>query len=217
MSNLDLWNKAFQTDPSAVKPITGKQYKGNSPKPYWIVQRATELLGACGIGWGLIVVSERFERLTPTDVLHVALVRVWYIYDGKRGEIEQMGQTKACYETSSGKMMVDEDAPKKSITDGMVKCLSMIGFAGDIFSGRWDDSKYQDELKAEFSPTKQQNNPAEKEADAMFEAALSAIKAAPDVETLKNHFIAAKSLCSNTLELKSVETAKDKRKKELGV
>ena len=24
----------------------------------------------------------------------------------------------------------------------MVKCISMIGFAGDIFSGRWDDSKY---------------------------------------------------------------------------
>jgi hypothetical protein len=38
--------------------------------------------------------------------------------------------------------MVDEDAGKKSVTDGMVKCLSMIGFAGDIFSGRWDDSKY---------------------------------------------------------------------------
>lgn len=211
MSNLGLWNKAFKTDPSAVKQITGKQYKGNSPKPYWIVQRATELLGACGIGWGLIVVSERFERLTPTDVLHVALVRVWYIHEGKRGEIEQMGQTKACYETKDGKMMVDEDAPKKSITDGMVKCLSMIGFAGDIFSGRWDDSKYQDELK---EASKSQ---ATKEADAMFEAALAAIKTAPDVESLKNHFIAAKSLCSNTLELKSVETAKDQRKQELGV
>ena len=34
------------------------------------------------------------------------------------------------------------DAPKKSATDGMVKCLSMLGFAGDIFSGQWDDSKY---------------------------------------------------------------------------
>ena len=37
---------------------------------------------------------------------------------------------------------MDEDAPKKSATDGMVKCLSMLGFAGDIFSGQWDDSKY---------------------------------------------------------------------------
>jgi hypothetical protein len=53
-----------------------------------------------------------------------------------------MGGTKAAYMTSKGSLMVDEDAGKKSVTDGMVKCLSMIGFAGDIFSGQWDDSKY---------------------------------------------------------------------------
>lgn len=140
--NMKLWHSVCVTDPAAVKPITGKQYKGNSPKPYWIIQRATETFGPCGIGWGMTVVSERFERLTETDVLHVALVRVWYVQEGRRGEIEQMGQTKASYKTASGNQMVDEDAPKKSVTDGMVKCLSMLGFAGDIFSGQWDDSKY---------------------------------------------------------------------------
>lgn len=141
-TNMNLWHSVYVTDPAAVKPITGKQYKGNSPKPYWIIQRATEVFGPCGMGWGVEVVGERFERLTDTDVLHVALVRVWYMLDGKRGVVEQMGQTKASYKTKDGGTMVDEDAPKKSVTDGMVKCLSMLGFAGDIFSGKWDDSKY---------------------------------------------------------------------------
>lgn len=140
--HMRLWNLLYSTDPSAVKPITGKQYQGNSPRPYWVVEKATSVLGPCGIGWGVEVVNERFERLTDDDVLHVALVRVWYRLDENRGVIEQMGQTKAVYKTSSGKVMVDEDAPKKSVTDGMVKCLSLIGVAGDIFSGRWDDSKY---------------------------------------------------------------------------
>lgn len=141
--NMKLWELVKVTDPAAVKPITGKSYKGNSPKPYWIIQRATEVFGPVGIGWGVTVKSERFERLGPTDFLHVAVVSVWYVWEGKRSEtFDQMGGTKAAYTTSSGKLMVDEDAGKKSVTDGMVKCLSMIGFAGDIFSGLWDDSKY---------------------------------------------------------------------------
>lgn len=143
MSNKALWDSVKVTDPRAVKPITGKQYKGNSPKPYWLIERATDVFGPIGIGWGVTVKSERFERLSETDVLHVAVVSVWYVLDGKRSEtFDQMGGTKAAYKTAKGDILVDEDAGKKSVTDGMVKCLSMIGFAGDIFSGMWDDSKY---------------------------------------------------------------------------
>lgn len=141
MDNMKLWQSVCVTDPKAVKPITGKQYKGNSPKPYWVIQRATEVFGPCGLGWGVQILSERFERFGD-EALHIAHVKVWYIQDGKRGEIEQMGQTRAAYISAAGKHIVDEDAPKKSATDGMVKCLSMLGFAGDIFSGQWDDSKY---------------------------------------------------------------------------
>jgi len=143
MDNMKLWDSVKVTDPLAVKPITGKSYKGDSPKPYWLIQRATEVFGPIGIGWGVTVKSERFERMTEHEVLHVAIVSVWYVLDGKRSEtFDQMGGTKACYMTSKGSYMVDEDAGKKSVTDGMVKCLSMIGFAGDIFSGLWNDSKY---------------------------------------------------------------------------
>jgi hypothetical protein len=142
MSNMDLWHSVCVTDPKAVKPITGKQYKGDSPKPYWIIQRATEAFGPCGFGWGIEVVNERFERFGDAESLHIALVRVWYMKDDKRCVIEQMGQTRSSYLTSAGKFLVDEDAPKKSVTDGMVKCLSMLGFAGDIFSGQWNDSRY---------------------------------------------------------------------------
>jgi hypothetical protein len=141
-ANMKLWNSVCVTDPKAVKKITGKPYQGNSPKPYWLIQRATEVFGPCGHGWGVQVKSQGFQRMTDTDVMHYAVVLVWYMRDGVRGEIEQMGQTKACYLKNDGGMMFDEDAGKKSVTDGMVKCLSMIGFAGDIFAGRWDDSSY---------------------------------------------------------------------------
>lgn len=152
MSNMKLWESVFKTDPKAVKEITGKSYKGNSPKPYWLIKRATEMFGACGYGWGINVISSEFTRVSDNDLLHTSVVEFWY-KDTATGVIckfQQAGGTKASYMTSGGKLMVDEDAAKKSVTDGMVKCMSMIGFAGDIFSGRWDDSKYVAETNAEF-------------------------------------------------------------------
>jgi len=148
--NKALWRRVFTTDPKAVKPITGKQYSGNSPKPYWIVERLTDEFGPCGIGWGFDIVSERMEHLPEENVLHIAVVRFWYEMGGKRGALEQIGQTKAAYRTSKGTMLVDEDAPKKSVTDALVKCASYLGFAGDIFSGRWDDSRYVAEANKEW-------------------------------------------------------------------
>lgn len=149
--NMKFWESVKKTDPNRVKPITGKQYKGNSPQPYYLVERMTESFGMCGIGWGLNIINERMERLTDTDVLHVAVVELWYVHESKKGSITQIGQTKACYKTSTGSMLVDEDAPKKSVTDAMTKCMSYLGFAGDIFSGQWDDSKYVQELSNEFN------------------------------------------------------------------
>ena len=176
MDNKALWNTVFMTDPKAVKPITGKQYNGNSPKPYWLIVRTTEVFVPVRIGWGCTVKSERFERLSETDVLHVAVVSVWYVFDGKRSEtFDQMGGTKAAYRTAKGSLMVDEDAGKKSVTDGMVKCLSMIGFAGDIFSGRWDDSKYVEQAAREFDPQRR----------AWLDARLEDIKAAKTTGELK--------------------------------
>lgn len=159
MSNKALWERVCVTDPAAVKPITGKQYNGNSPKPYWIVERLTDEFGPCGIGWGFQIINERFERFSDTDSLHVAVVRLWYVQDGKRGELEQIGQTKASYVTSKGSFALDEDAPKKSVTDALVKCASYLGFAGDIFSGRWDDSKYVAEARAEWEGRKREADP----------------------------------------------------------
>lgn len=145
-----LWKRVMVTDPKAVKAITGKQYQGNSPKPYWIVERLTEEFGPCGLGWGFSIVNERMERLTESEILHVAVVRFWYELDGKRGEVEQIGQTKAVYAKRDGSLLVDEDAPKKSVTDALVKCASYIGFAGDIFAGRWDDSKYVESARKHY-------------------------------------------------------------------
>jgi len=152
-TNLTLWRAVEKTPPDQTKAITGKPYKGTSPKPYWLVQKATETFGPCGIGWGFEIVSERVEDGATGDKVHIAHIRLWYEYGSKRGVVEHVGQTMFAGKNKNGPY-TDEDAPKKSVTDAVVKALSMIGFAGDIFMGRYDDSKYVSDLRAEETATK---------------------------------------------------------------
>ena len=159
--NLALWRKVEKTDPDQVKAITGKTYKGTSPKPYWLIQEATRTFGPCGIGWGFVVIDERIEDgalIAPGffERMSVARVRVWYKWEGEKGEVEHVGGTMFSGKYASGKTFTDEDAPKKSITDALVKALSLIGFAGDIFMGRYDDSKYVSDLKEEIQQEKRE-------------------------------------------------------------
>lgn len=216
--NMKFWESVKKTDPKRVKAITGKQYKGNSPQPYYLVERMTEAFGMCGIGWGLNIIRERMERLTDTDILHVAVVELWYKQGDEYGKITQIGQTKACYKTSSGSMLVDEDAPKKSVTDAMTKCMSYLGFAGDIFSGQWDDSKYVQALTQEFSgatpaikPSPAPNLQPPPEALAKV---IQAITAATDMDALRGHYNAATALYGATPD---IIAAKDSRKQILAL
>lgn len=155
-NNTDLWQSICITDPKAVSPIIGKPYKGSSPKPHWLVRRATEVFGACGQGWGIEVKSQGFERLDAENMMHWALVSFWYMKDGVRCATEHMGGTKAMYKAKNN-LIYDEDAPKKSVTDAMVKAMSFLGFAGDIFSGLWDDCKYRDFAAECYNPSNQHN------------------------------------------------------------
>ena len=158
--NLTLWHAVEKTPLEHVKPITGKSYSGNSPKPHYLIRKATETFGPCGIGWGFTV-EERIEDGAWIaegfyEKLHIAKVRVWFKWGGERGEVEHIGGTVFSGRRKNGQAFSDEDAPKKSVTDALVKALSMIGFAGDIFMGRYDDSKYVAELKQDAAEESRQ-------------------------------------------------------------
>lgn len=179
--NLELWHLVEKTDPAHVKAITGKSYKGTSPKPHWIVMKATETFGPIGIGWGFTV-DERIERGALIsdgfyEQMHIAKVKVWYKWNGERGEVEHIGGTTFSGKYSSGKTFTDEDAPKKSVTDALVKALSMIGFAGDIFMGRFDDSKYVETMRDEFrDDSRGASSKASSEADQLKPASSAEMK-----------------------------------------
>lgn len=147
MENLKTWERFADIDPKFTKAITGKAYKGTSPNPQYVVKCLTELFGPVGIGFGWSVIAEDFTQLGQ-ETLHWCRISFWHT--DRANTFESYGQTKAAYQTAGGKFMVDEDAPKKSLTDAIIKAASHVGIAANIFLGRWDDQKHVAEVNAEY-------------------------------------------------------------------
>lgn len=147
--NLKLWDTFADIDPAFTKPITGKPYKGTSPNPHYIIRCLTELFGPVGKGFGWEVIADGFQPLGD-EVLHWCRIRFWH--NECRG-FESYGQTKAYMKTRNG-LLLDEDAPKKSLTDAVTKAAAQIGVASNIFLGRWDDNKYVAEVAERFATEK---------------------------------------------------------------
>ena len=45
---------------------------------------------------------------------------------------------------------LDDEAPKKAMTDAMTKGFSHLGISADVFLGLFDNNKYVQEMKAKF-------------------------------------------------------------------
>lgn len=204
--NVALWDSVCKTDPVHTKKFSkGGGFSGTAIKPFWLMRRATETFGVCGIGWGW----EEFENKMVAGVW-CSKVRLWYEYNGKKGAIEQWGQTVMEGKNKNGPF-VDEEAPKKAITDAVTKCLSYLGFAGDVHMGLFDDSKYIEERKSEESAASKKR---------MFSAIVKAIEESNDpAATWGEHLEEiSKFKADETIGADSYDTlvrAGAKRKKEL--
>lgn len=161
MDTMKLWESVEKTDPKYTKQFSrGGGFKGTATNATYLARKATERFGPCGTGWGVDVVDEEIIQGAPHvidgqvvahDLIHKVRARLWYVVDGVRGEVEQFGQTQFVGRNKHG-FYTDEEAPKKSLTDAMSKCLSLLGFSADIHLGLYDDNKYVAQLHEEFSP-----------------------------------------------------------------
>lgn len=166
MSNLELWNSVEKTDPSLTKTakVNNQQRKslGAQQKKKFI----TEKFGVYGTGWGVVVGSEKFERIhyeNSTCLLQYQGV-AFYILDGVRGEFPIAASMKESYVTQGGKgyLKIDDEAVKKVRTDALTKGFTDLGFNSDIYLGKHDDYEYLREVHDEFEIEKAANKEEEK-------------------------------------------------------
>lgn len=154
-SNLELWNKGFKTDPNYTKldPST----KRTSITTQYRIQRATEIFGPIGIGWGYTVLREWVVQGSPIIIngnyseyreeIHKCEIEFWYIKDGEKASFTHYGDTRKMYMTSKGYFYHDDECEKKSLSDALGKAMSMIGICADVYLGEFDNGNIQQSIE----------------------------------------------------------------------
>ena len=144
----DLWDKLSKTDPAHTKSFNRSGgFKGTAIKPQWVVMRLTEEFGPCGLGWGI---NRPEFQVVPAgaEVMVYCTVSCWH------GTLDNIlwgvGGDKVSTSRQSG-MFNDDEAFKKAFTDAIMNAFKFLGVAADVHMGLFDDSKYVQEVKADFA------------------------------------------------------------------
>jgi hypothetical protein len=145
--NLKLWQSVEKTDPKYTKAFTkGGGFSGTAINATYLIHKATELWGPMGGTWGPEIVDEKYVPGAEGTIIHVLRINLRHPH----GSVPSFGQTTFVGTNKNG-LFTDEEAPKKSLTDATTKALSMLGFSADVFLGLYDDNKYVNDRKQEFS------------------------------------------------------------------
>ena len=150
MTNLAIWDKLGKTDPKHTKPFNrAGGFKGTAVKPVYTEHKMTEVFGPCGTGWGFT--EPQFQTVPGSDgqVAVYCWLSLWYVEGGKRSELVPGVGGDMVVVKQSGGLRTDDEAFKKAFTDAIGNAMKHIGMSADVHMGRFDDSKYVDELKAE--------------------------------------------------------------------
>lgn len=153
-SNTRLWDFLGKTDPSQTKSFQrGGGFKGTAVKPMWCNLRMTEMFGPAGIGWGSGEPQFQVHPGAEGEMLVYCTVSLWYQErdaSTRSTPVYGVGGDKLIVKDKNGLRSSDE-AFKAAFTDALGNAMKQIGVAADIHMGRFDDSKYVQEMREEFS------------------------------------------------------------------
>lgn len=193
-SHLSLWEAVSRTDPAHTRHVN--QRGGfTAIDSYYQIQRATEMFGPLGQGWGFDA-EYRFEQN-----LAIAIVKLWYVWEGKKSEpFSVCAANQLVAVDKTGRQHLDEDAAKKALTDAITKGLSYLGFSADVFMGKFDDHRYVQGLKETLKAEQEQRDMRLEIAELEDEMQL----AIQSVEDATTYHLARERLIPNFLRLKAL-------------
>lgn len=167
-----IWGAVSKTDPDHTKRVN--QRGGfTAIDAHYQIECATRQFGPVGEGWGYHCEPPIFQ-----GEFVIVPVSVWH---GDR--TKAFGPIYGCAAMTGNRP--DSDAPKKAMTDAITKGLSHLGFNADVFLGKFDDSKYVDELRAEKQSSAAKEAEKDRDPIKVRDGLLSGLAKAADRGALK--------------------------------
>jgi len=142
-NNMELWNRVEKTNPEYTKKANVKGNKITSIAPQYQIKQATEQFGPYGGRWGFSTMSFDYSLMDKGMIVFHAN---FFSPEGSFPIVNSVQLYKDADQTK-----IDDDFAKKVETDTLTKALSKLGFNADIFLGRFDDTKYVDQMVKEFT------------------------------------------------------------------
>ena len=175
---IDIYESLARPPKDALREIQAGKLKGKTDiNPQWRYKAMTEKFGLVGIGWKYEVQKLWTEAGAGNEKLAFAQVAV-FVKDGDAWSepIVGIGGSKLV-QFEKGAAVSNDEGYKMAVTDAFSTALKMLGVAADIYAGRWDGTKYDDEpatlpqppappkkqpAKFAFEPKGGETTPAEK-------------------------------------------------------
>ena len=143
---IDIYESLARPPKDALREIQAGKLKGKTDiNPQWRYKAMTEKFGLVGIGWKYEVQKLWTEAGAGNEKLAFAQVAV-FIKDGDAWSepIVGIGGSKLV-QFEKGAAVSNDEGYKMAVTDAFSTALKMLGVAADIYAGRWDGTKYNDE------------------------------------------------------------------------
>jgi hypothetical protein len=139
----------------ALRQIEAGKLKGKTDiNPQWRYKAMTEKFGLVGCGWKYEIQKLWTEQGAGSEKLAFAQVAV-FVKDGDNWSepIVGIGGSRLV-QLEKGAAVSNDEGYKMAVTDAFSTALKMLGVAADIYAGRWDGSKYKEELPPQVEAVK---------------------------------------------------------------
>lgn len=138
--NMSIWNAVCETDPKYTSKVNTRG-GFTAVDAYYQIKQATELWGPYGSNWKLADIEYAY------NIENLCIIKANFIYPS--GSF-QIGNSISIQIMKKSKLELDEEFIKKIETNTISKALSRLGFAADVFVGKFDDARYIAEMNEKY-------------------------------------------------------------------